>query len=909
MPKHEAVKKKRKEGRAKNETMKKKRKESRAKNETMKKKETMEKKECEGEMEKKKQRKSSFITDARFASAQLDPRFRLMPKHEAKIPVDSRFSRMLSDRNFSSSSAPVDKRGKAKKGKGVNPLSHYYLHEKEPRVDEVENANTVSTSSDVCTDESSSTTEDEDEDDDDNPVNSDLFHYLMANHEDTPTTEQETHRLAVVNMDWEHIKEHAPALTSLIEPFHGRSDSQLQCAWSAHETHDSSHCGLQSDYRKTKLLSVDIYVVMSSCLPKGGQILSVTIYPSEFGLKCMEVEALHGPASLIDADGEESEDEPDPEVINEKLRSYELNKLRYYYAVAVFDSSATANHVYNTLDGTELTRTSNVFDLRFVPDSMEFKHPSRDLTTAAPTNYKQPDFQTFALQHNKVKLTWEDDEPQRVKTLRRKFKAEELHGARPQIDASGKNLLNDEDTRDRAQPEEEDRKRRGWGKRTTLLNLNPNLRRRRNAEKLRSLLDPSNHSGTDQSENDMDMEITFNTGLEDLSKRIFEKKDKKSETVWEQVLRKRSEKRNARKNWSKDLSDDEDSDYDVKELPEQPDDFFVEESSDTDLKPVKKRNKVSKDRKEHNKLREQQSQEVDKEQEASRAELELLFADDQEIGKGPKGYNINAKKVKGHKGKEITGEKLPSKVLSSALDPNSSAFALLYSLYPTRIHFVSSASFALQVILKGCRDHMLPILLTQWDCPLPSSSPSRQSLWLTNSPPSRRPFAISSAQFSVRRKIIALRLQLPASRVHRLQDFCRASSAASAKKASIKCSEEEVSTSSNSSSSSSSDQVLVGVFRSRVLVADGNSFRCPRERSGRNRGRAAREILEEQSSGERDRGSQAAREIGAVKRRERSGQSSDERERNYTGAKAGTQLWMKNQLTSCFKISVFLKSA
>lgn len=54
---------------------------------------------------------------------------------------------------------------------------------------------------------------------------------------------------------------------------------------------------------------------------------------------------------------------------------------RYYYAVAIFDSSATANHVYNTLDGTELTRTSNVFDLRFIPDSMEFKHPPRDATT------------------------------------------------------------------------------------------------------------------------------------------------------------------------------------------------------------------------------------------------------------------------------------------------------------------------------------------------------------------------------------------------------------------------------------------------------------------------------------------------------------------------------------------------
>jgi hypothetical protein len=47
----------------------------------------------------------------------------------------------------------------------------------------------------------------------------------------------------------------------------------------------------------------------------------------------------------------------------------------------VCDSSATANHLYTTLDGTEFLKTANVFDLQFIPDSREFKHAARDVAT------------------------------------------------------------------------------------------------------------------------------------------------------------------------------------------------------------------------------------------------------------------------------------------------------------------------------------------------------------------------------------------------------------------------------------------------------------------------------------------------------------------------------------------------
>jgi hypothetical protein len=41
-------------------------------------------------------------------------------------------------------------------------------------------------------------------------------------------------------------------------------------------------------------------------------------------------------------------------------------------------------------------------------------------------NYKEPDFETRALQHSKVKLTWEDEEPERKKVLRRKFNPDQV---------------------------------------------------------------------------------------------------------------------------------------------------------------------------------------------------------------------------------------------------------------------------------------------------------------------------------------------------------------------------------------------------------------------------------------------------------------------------------------------------
>ncbi|XBI44573.1 hypothetical protein VPH35_109189 [Triticum aestivum] len=285
------------------------------------------------------------MEDERFAAARADPRFQPMRRKEAKVALDSRFmAPMLTDPMFDSSAAPVDKRGRRRKKSArdrENPMLHYYLSQEEGDEEKTEQEKLICQEEDHeveeedgLEEEESSGSDDEEDGNDQYSVGCDIAHYLLARHDDTPVIDKETHRLAAVNMDWDHIK------------------------------------------------AVDLYMVMTSCIPKGGRVVSVSIYPTEFGLKCMNIEATQGPSALIGADGDGDGDEDgeddnnddndddddgeedsdlDYETENNKLRTYELNKLRYYYAVVVCDSSTTADHLYTTLDGTEFLKTANVF--------------------------------------------------------------------------------------------------------------------------------------------------------------------------------------------------------------------------------------------------------------------------------------------------------------------------------------------------------------------------------------------------------------------------------------------------------------------------------------------------------------------------------------------------------------------
>ncbi|VFQ93488.1 unnamed protein product [Cuscuta campestris] len=630
---------------------------------------------------------SKTIKDPRFASIHTDPRFRKAPKRETKVVIDSRFSHIFAGDKFAPTKARIDKRGRHKEDSSQNRLKDYYHleeeeeeslkrreklknkyaereeeeddddeeeeeDEKEEEVEEsgtkagqsesqneeLEKGNSVSESDDTESEEgeeeaqsdssSSTSTTDSDEEDDVYSDEEDTF----LQEEVIQTIEKETHRLAVVGMDWGRVK------------------------------------------------ADDIYVLLSSFLPKGGHIKSVAVYPTEFGLKRMEEEAVHGPVGLFDEDNEKNknsddDDDDDDEIENEKLRKYELSRLRYYCAVVVCDSISTADHLYKNCDGVEFERTSNKLDLRFIPDSMEFKHEPRDVTTEAPASYEGLDFLTRALQHSNVELTWDEDEPQRIKTLKRKFNADQL------AELELKEFLASDDSDEEADGDDENDE--DCGDRTT--------KKPKRQEKYRALLQSGNGSDASDKDDDReDMEVTFNTGLEDLSKRILEKKDKQSESVWEAHLRKRREKKSARKNRSKDSSQDESSD-DYQEHIEEPDDFFVKEHLDIKNKD-KKGKRAGKGKPD--------DQGTAQENEASLAELELLLADEKGSGTNLKGYNLKRKKGKDRKQKGIIDEdKIPTMDYE---DPRFSSFLKLpqFALDPTDPQFKRSAVYARQMFEK-----------------------------------------------------------------------------------------------------------------------------------------------------------------------------------------------------------------
>lgn len=145
----------------------------------------------------------------------------------------------------------------------------------------------------------------------------------------------------------------------------------------------------------------DIYRTLEAFLPPGGSMQHVRVYKSKEGKKMLEIEEKEGPIL-----------EPRDSTEKSKaiaIRKYLLKRMRYFYAVAEFDSEVTAEAVYQIVDGVEIGKTMNYMDVRFIPGDHAIDDEMTEEATSAG-ELGEGRTASSSVYHSKVSLGWEEDE-------------------------------------------------------------------------------------------------------------------------------------------------------------------------------------------------------------------------------------------------------------------------------------------------------------------------------------------------------------------------------------------------------------------------------------------------------------------------------------------------------------------
>jgi hypothetical protein len=212
------------------------------------------------------------------------------------------------------------------------------------------------------------------------------------------------------------------------------------------------------------------------------------------------------------------------------------------------------------------------FDLRFVPDETSFDGRTvRDTATDIPSDYVPPVFQTKALQHTNVQLTWDKGDDTRRRALTRKLTDAELREddfkAYLASSASEDDSDSDQDGRMRHVGEGSGDGEHGGDEahaireryRRLLLGGDGGVdeggdkgaaeQRKGKKDWVKDDVDEDDDvdEGDDVdgvvADRDMEMEVTFDAGLEGLAERLVEKRKaaatRAGETVWDAYLRRK----------------------------------------------------------------------------------------------------------------------------------------------------------------------------------------------------------------------------------------------------------------------------------------------------------------------------------------------------------------------------------
>jgi hypothetical protein len=432
--------------------------------------------------------------------------------------------------------------------------------------------------------------------------------------------------------------------------------------------------------------ATDLMAVFSSFVPVSGRIRKILIYPSEFGKERMEREELEGPPKEIfgqrktdvQEDGEslasEEENEDDEaederikkSILNEdqgqefnsaKLRRYQLERLRYYYAVLECSSTSTAQAIYNAVDGTEYLTTANFFDLRYIPDDTDFSEDKpRDECERIPDGYRPNEFVTDVLQHSKVRLTWDADDGTRKEAQKRAF-----GGSRAEIDENDLKAYLGSDSSEDEGPEPvvvdatEDTTVSAIKGAENAVATSPKLSKKEaERQRMRALLGLQNEPAGRKSKSDKnapvgDMQITFSSGLSSgpINGSVFENEPERDETTVERYVRREKERKARRKEKMKVSRNATDAPEDSENPETVPDDRPTAEDQDLGFSDpffaaaTHDKAATTSQRKAEKRLKREQRAADEAAAAAKCAELELLMVDDTIGSKDMQHFDIN----------------------------------------------------------------------------------------------------------------------------------------------------------------------------------------------------------------------------------------------------------------------------
>ncbi|KAI5951187.1 ESF1 [Candida jiufengensis] len=547
--------------------------------------------------------------DSRFKQVHNDPRFKFPSFKNLKIKVDDRFNKKELEKLNHNNNVKIDRYGRKlnKNDSRNNVINKFIEHEDEDEDDEEE---------EKSEEESEEESEDDESEDEEDDEVSKLAQKIRKEESELDRARGEgmDDKSSSSSSEEEEEEESSDESDVSLEDLESEEESEVEIEESKPQDADPTKSFAVVNMDWDNLRAEDLMATFISFVPKGGSIKSVKIYPSEFGKERMQKEEIEGPSRDIFKSSkkskkkstQDSDDDSDSDIdsdidINDAkelervtkklyeqddgkedydskaLRKYQLQRLRYFYAVVECDSINTSQNIYKNVDGTEYESTANIFDLRYIPDDMIFDELDvKDECFKISKNYR-PDskFVTDALQHSKVKLTWDETPKERLTLSSRPLSQREIEDN----DFKAYLASDSEDDKDEKDEDSNDLK-----------------------TKYQSLLGNTfqtvGKEDKDEEEDDVDMEITFDPGLKDGKN---ESDEDKEETTIDAYKRKEKERRQRRLNKykeSKEVEEDEE-----------------EENYQKNKSKHKKHNKKSKD----------QTNLTDKQ----KAELELVLMDNE----------------------------------------------------------------------------------------------------------------------------------------------------------------------------------------------------------------------------------------------------------------------------------------